>query len=79
MYTQNLIKFQLLFHKILSGNKILTTIKGHNSAVSLQKLTRNNSNLDLVKVYAYAKFDPILLIYSQDIEQKRNVDNNQGP
>ena len=26
----------------MSGNKILTAIKGHNSAINLQKLTQNN-------------------------------------
>ena len=33
----------------------------------------------MVKVNAYAKFDQILLIPSEDIEQKRNFDNKQGP
>ena len=37
----------------------------------------NNFNLDLVKVYAYA-IDRIPSILSQDIEQKQNVNNNQG-
>ena len=45
-------------------------IKGHISVVDKQILTHNNPNLDLVKVNAYAKFDQIPLIHSQDIEQK---------
>ena len=40
---------------------------------------RNNPNLDLVKVNAYAKFDRIPSVCSQDIVRKRNFDNNQGP
>ena len=39
----------------------------------------NNPNLDLVNINAYAKCAPIPSIYSQDIERKRNSDNNQGP
>ena len=39
----------------------------------------NNSNLDLVNMNAYIKFDEILSIYSQDIEQKQNYGINQGP
>ena len=39
----------------------------------------NNPNLNLVKVNAYAEFDQIPSIYSQDIERKRYFDNNQGP
>ena len=50
-----------------------------NSDDNLQKLMHNNPNLDLAKVNAYAKFSLIPLIRSQDIEQKRNFDNNQGP
>ena len=34
---------------------------------------RNNSNLDLVKIYP--KFDQIPLICSQDIERNQNSDN----
>ena len=41
-----------IFHKILSGNEILTTTKGHNCVVYLQKLTHNNLILDLVNVNA---------------------------
>ena len=73
---QNTIKFHL---KVKAGNKILTITKGHNSVVNLRKLTCNNSNLDLVKVKAYAKFDQIPSISPQNIEQKQNFDNNQGP
>ena len=42
-------------------------------------MTRDNPNLVLVKVNAYAKFDNIPSIRSQDNERKRNSDINQGP
>ena len=56
------------------GNKLLTK-NGHNSI----KITGNNPKLDFVNMNAYMKFGEILSIGSQDIEQKRNSDVNQGP
>ena len=44
--------------------------KGHNCVVTWQKWTRNDPNLDSVKVIEYAKFGLILLICSQEIEKK---------
>ena len=38
----------------------------------------NNPNIDLVHINAYEKFGPIPSICSQDIELKRNSDDNQG-
>ena len=55
MHMQNLVKFHLFVLKILSGNKILTEIKGYNSVVNLRKLTCNNPNLDAVKVTSTIK------------------------
>ena len=66
---QNLIKFYQFIHKILSRNKILTITKAITLA-NFKKLRCNNPNLDLVLVNAYAKFDQIPPIHSQDIEQK---------
>ena len=65
--------------KILSRNEILTSIKGHNSVANLQTLTLYNPNLDIIYVNEYTKFGQILSIGSQDIEQKRNSNINQGP
>ena len=79
MFIQNLAKFCPLVLKILSGNKILKSIKGHNSVANLQKMTLYNPNLDLINVNVYTKFGIILSIGSQDIERKRNSDINQGP
>ena len=78
MYIQNLVRFCQFVLKILSGNKILMSIKGHNSVKILQKTTGNNPKLDLVNVDVHTKFGQILSIRSQDIERKRNSDVNQG-
>ena len=78
MCTQNLVGFCQFVLKILSGNEILTSIKGRNSVKILRKMTANNPKLDLVNVNVHTKFGQILLIGSQDIELKRNSDVNQG-
>ena len=64
--------------KILSGNKILTSIKGSNPVKILQKMTGNSPKLDLINVDVHTKYGQILSIRSQDIEQERNSDVNQG-
>ena len=79
MCIQNLVRFCLFVLKILSGNKILTSIKGRNSIKILGKMTGNNPKLDLVNVDVHTKFGQFLSIPSQDIERKRNFDVNQGP
>ena len=60
------------FLSILSGNIILTSIKGHNSLTNLRKITDNNPNVDLVSINSYIKFGQNLSICSQDIERKQN-------
>ena len=76
MCIQNLVRFCQFFLKILSENKILMSIKGHNSVKILQKRTGNNPKLALVNVDVHTKFDQILSIHSQDIERKRNSEVN---
>ena len=76
---QNLVRFCQFVLEILSGNKILTSIKGRNSVKIMRKMTGNNPKLDLVNVDMHTKFGQILSIRSQDIERKRNSDVNQGP
>ena len=78
MCIQNLVKFCPLVLKILSGNEILTSVKGHNSVANLRNLPLYNTNLDIINVNVYTKFGYILSIGSQDIEQKRNSDINKG-
>ena len=73
MCIENLVKFCSLVLKILSGNEILTSIKGRNSVANLQNLTLYNPNLDTINVNVYKKFGQILSIGSQDIELKRKL------
>ena len=77
MCIQNLVLFCQFVLKILSKNRILTSIKGSNSVANLRKKKIYNTNIDLVNVFT--KFGLILSIRSQDIEQKPNSDINQGP
>ena len=56
MCIQNLVKFCPLVLKILSGNEILTSIKGRNSVTNLRNLTLYNPNLDIINVNVYTKF-----------------------
>ena len=79
MCIQNLVRFCQLVLEILSGNEILTSIKGCNSVKILRKMMGNNPKLDLVNVDMHTKFGQILSIRSQDIERKQNSDVNQGP
>ena len=79
MCIQNLVGFCEFVLKILSGNEILTSIKGRNSVKILRKMKGNNRKLDLVNVDVHTKFGRILSFRSQDIERKQNSDVNQGP
>ena len=79
MCIQNLVVFCEFLLNILSGNKILTSIKGRNSVKILRKMMGNNPKLDLVNDDVHTKFGRILSIRSQDIERKRNSEVNQGP
>ena len=56
MHIQNLIEIHKLIYMILSINKNLTSIKGHNSVKIYQKLTCNRYNMDLVYINAYKIF-----------------------
>ena len=56
MCIQNLVKFCPLVFKILSGNKILTSIKGRNSVANLQKMTIYNTNVVIVNDNVHTKF-----------------------
>ena len=69
MCIQNLVSFCQFVLKILSKNRILTSIKGSNSVANLRKTKIYNTNIDLVNDNVYAKFGLNLFILSQDIEQ----------
>ena len=45
----------------MSENEILTSIKGHNSATNLQKMSGNNPNQDLVNINVYCVISPFVL------------------
>ena len=80
MCIQNLVLFCQFVLKILSKNRILTSIKGSNFVANLQKKKKiYNTNIDIVNNNVFTKFGLILSIRSQDIEQKPNSDINQGP
>ena len=76
MCIQNLVRFCQSALKILRGNEILTSIKGHNSVKILRKMTGNYPKLDHVNDDVNTKFGQILSIRSRDIEWKRN---SEGP
>ena len=76
MCIQNLVGFCQFVLKILSGNEILTSIKGRYSVKILRKMTGNNPKLDLFNDDVHTKFGRILSSCSQDIERKRNSDAN---
>ena len=79
MCIQNLVLFCQFVLKILSKNRILTSIKGSYSVANLQKTKIYNTIIDIVNDNVFTKFGLILSICSQDIEQKTNSDVNQGP
>ena len=79
MCIHNLVKFCQFILQILSGNEILTSMKGSNSVKILQKMMGNNPKLGIVNVDVHTKFGQFLSSHSQDIDRNRNSDVNQGP
>ena len=79
MCMQNLVSFCQFVLKILSINRILTSMKGSNSVANMRKTKIYNNIIDLVNDYVYTKFGLSLLILPQDIEQKTNSEIKQGP
>ena len=77
-HIQNLIKFHLFVHKILSGNKLSTIAKDHNSVVNLQKMTCNNPNLDLVMINAYAKFYKFHQFFHKILSGNKSLTTTKG-
>ena len=56
MCIQTLVSFCQFVLKILSKNRILTSIKGRNSVANLRKTTIYNTKVDLVSDNVYTKF-----------------------
>ena len=78
MCIQNLVRFCQFVLELLSGNEILTSIKGCNSVTILRKMTGDSPKLDHVNVDVHTKFSQIVSISSRDIERKQSSDVNQG-
>ena len=78
MCKQILVRFCQFVLKILSENKILTSIKGRNSVKIWQKLTGNNPKLDLVNVDVQTNFGHILSICAKDIERNKMLMSIKG-
>ena len=78
MCIQNLVSFCQFILKILSKNRILTSIKGSNSVANLRKTKIYKINIDLVNDNVHTKFGLNLLILSQDIEQKQILTSTKG-
>ena len=76
LHTQNFIKIHQFVLKILNGNKIMTSIKGHHS---VEKIIYNGSYLHLVNINEFTKFYQNPSISPHDIEHKQNLDINKGP
>ena len=66
MCIENLVVFFQFFLKILSKNRILTSIKGSNCVANLQKTKIYNTNIDLVNDNVFTKFGLILSIRSKN-------------
>ena len=79
MCIQTLVSFCQFVLKILSKNKILTSITGPNSVANLRKTKIYNTKVDLVDDNVFTKHGLNRSILFQDIEQKLNSDVNQGP
>ena len=78
MHIQNLIEIHKITHKILSINKILTSIKDHNSVKTLTKITWISYNMNLVYINAYTKFYENSSIWSEDIDEKHIFTSIKG-
>ena len=75
MHIQNLIEVHKLIHKILSINKILTSIKGHNSG----QIDKKWRALDTACIlYMYIIFYQNSSICSEDIEDKHIFTSIKG-
>ena len=79
MCIQNVVSICLFFHKILSKNQILTSIKGRNSVANLRKTMINDTNIDLVNDNVYKNLVLIGLFVLKILRKNLNSDVNQGP
>ena len=78
MCIQNLVRFCQFVLKILSGNEILTSIKGHNSVKILRKMTGNNPKLDLVNVDVHTNLVRFCRAILKIMNGNKNVGRTEG-
>ena len=67
---QNLVKFHPFILKILSGNKILIKVKGHNSDNHRRILSLIELDLCFMIIYLCMKYESYKAMYSKDKTQK---------
>ena len=67
---QNLVKFHPFILKILSENKILTRVKGHNSDNNRWNLPLIDFDLYFMTMYLCMKYESDTSKFSKDITQK---------
>ena len=79
MCIQNIVKFCPSILKIWSKNQILMSVKGSFYVANLRKMTVYNPSIDRFNAIAYTEFGLIMSNSSQEIEQKTNSDDIQGP
>ena len=77
MHIQN-FKIHKLIHKVLSINKILMSIKSHNSVKNWPKILCIRYNMNLVFINTNTKFYQNSSIWSEDIEEKHIFTSIKG-
>ena len=75
---QIVMKMYPLLLMILSRNKTLALIKGHNCVMNFPKFVRNNPKLDLVNINVNGKFSPNPFIHSQNIKRNKILTSIKG-
>ena len=77
MHLQNLVRFHQFVLKILSGNEIPTSNNGQYSVTDLQKLMRNNPNLNVFAISMHMqnliRFQQLFLEILNDNEIRTSV------
>ena len=68
---QNLVKFYPFILKILSENKILTKVKGHNSDNNQWILSLIELDLYFMIIYLCMKYESETSMFSKDIARKQ--------
>ena len=78
MCIQNLVKLCPFILKILSGNEILTSIKGHNSVANLQRNMLNNPNLDVINLMCIQNLVKFCPLVPKKLSRNEMLTSNKG-